>query len=256
VNERIAAVAFAVAERHLRKLVSSPALFIPPLVFPLFFFTAFAGGLSAVGNVPDFGYPDYTGFQYVFVLVQTAAFGGVFTGFSMAADWSSGFARRMMLAAPHRFGIALGYVGAALVRTVVIVAFVTVVALIAGMQVGGNGIDLVGLYALAAIVNVVATLFASGIALRFRTMSATPLMQIPVFLVLFMAPVYTPRHLLGGWVHSVANWNPATALLEAGRGLLAGQPVSVALAYGCAIGLAALLGLFSLRGMRAAERAG
>jgi ABC-2 type transport system permease protein len=134
VNERIAAVAFAVAERHLRKLVSSPALFIPPLVFPLFFFTAFAGGLSAVGNVPDFGYPDYTGFQYVFVLVQTAAFGGVFTGFSMAADWSSGFARRMMLAAPHRFGIALGYVGAALVRTVVIVAFVTVVALIAGMQ--------------------------------------------------------------------------------------------------------------------------
>jgi ABC-type multidrug transport system permease subunit len=68
--------------------------------------------------------------------------------------------------------------------------------------------------------------------------------------------VYTPRHLLGGWVHSVANWNPATALLEAGRGLLAGQPVSVALAYGCAIGLAALLGLFSLRGMRAAERAG
>jgi len=246
VNERTAAVAFAVAERHLRKLVSSPALFIPPLVFPLFFFTAFAGGLSAVGNVPDFGYPDYTGFQYVFVLVQTAAFGGVFTG----------FARRMMLAAPHRFGIALGYVGAALVRTVVIVAFVTVVALIAGMQVGGNGIDLVGLYALAAIVNVVATLFASGIALRFRTMSATPLMQIPIFLVLFMAPVYTPRHLLGGWVHSVANWNPATALLEAGRGLLAGQPVSVALAYGCAIGLAALLGLFSLRGMRAAERAG
>jgi ABC-2 type transport system permease protein len=249
-------VALAVAERHLRKLVSSPALFIPPLVFPLFFFTAFAGGLSAVSNVPNFGYPDYTAFQYVFVLLQTAAFGGVFTGFSMAADWGTGFARRMMLAAPHRLGIALGYVLAAFVRTIVIVSIVTVVALVAGMQVGGDGIDLFGLYGLAAIVNVAATLFAAGIALRFRTMSATPLMQIPVFLILFMAPVYTPRALLGGWVHTVSAWNPATAFLEAGRSLLAGQPVSVLLAYACAAGLVVLLGWFAVRGMRSAERAG
>jgi ABC-2 type transport system permease protein len=256
VLRRSVEVAIAVAERNVRKLTSSPALWVPPLVFPLFFFTAFAGGLSAVSKVPNFGYPDYTAFQYVFVLLQTAAFGGVFTGFSMAADWQSGFARRMMLAAPHRFGIALGYVLAAFVRTVVIGTLVTVVALVAGMPVGGNGVDLLGLYTLAAIVNVAATLFAAGIALRFRTLSATPLMQIPVFLVLFTAPVYTPRHLLGGWVHTAADYNPATALLEAGRGLLAGEPVSVALAFACALGLAALLGAFALRGMRSAERAG
>jgi ABC-type multidrug transport system permease subunit len=253
---RTAGIAFAVAERHLRKLLSTPALWIPPLVFPLFFFTAFAGGLSAVGEVPDFGYPDYTGFQYVFVLFQTAAFGGVFTGFSMAGDWQSQFARRMMLAAPHRFGIVLGYVLAAFVRTVVIVTIVTVVALIAGMQVGGSGVDLVGLYVLAAIVNLAATLFAAGVATRFRSLSATPLMQIPVFLVLFMAPVYTPRHLLSGWVHAASAFNPATAFLEAGRGLLSGEPVSVLLAFGCALGLVALLGWFALRGMRSAERAG
>jgi ABC-2 type transport system permease protein len=253
---RTAEVAVAVAERHVRKLISTPALFVPPILFPLFFFTAFAGGLSAVGDVPNFGYPDYTAFQYVFVLLQTAAFGGVFTGFSMAGDWQSGFGRRMMLAAPHRFGIVLGYVLAAVVRTVAIVALVTVVALLAGMQVGGSGIDLVGLYLLAAIVNLAATLFAAGIALRFRTLSATPLMQIPVFLILFMAPVYTPRALLGGWVHAVSRYNPATALLEAGRGLLAGRPVSVALAFACAAGLAVLLCTFALRGMRSAERAG
>ena len=33
-------------------------------------------------------------------------------------------------------------------------------------------------------------------------------MQVPVFLFLFLAPVYVPRELLGGWVHAVAPFNP------------------------------------------------
>ena len=55
----------------------------------LFFFAAFAGGLSAVGNVPGFDFPSgYTAFQFVFVLLQSAAFGGVFTGFAIARDFA------------------------------------------------------------------------------------------------------------------------------------------------------------------------
>ena len=72
---------------------------LPSLIFPLFFFTAFAGGLSNVGNVPGFDFPSgYTAFQFVFVLLQAAAFGGVFTGFGIAADFENGFARRLLLA--------------------------------------------------------------------------------------------------------------------------------------------------------------
>ena len=79
-------------------------------IFPLFFFTAFAGGLSRVGNVPGFDFPTgYTAFQFVFVLLQSAAFGGVFTGFGIARDFENGFARRLLLAAPNRSGIVLGY---------------------------------------------------------------------------------------------------------------------------------------------------
>ena len=69
---------------------------------PLFFFVAFAGGLSAIAKAPGFDYPGgYTAFQFVFVLLQTAAFGGVFTGFSIAADFEIGFARRLLLATPQ-----------------------------------------------------------------------------------------------------------------------------------------------------------
>jgi ABC-2 type transport system permease protein len=230
---------------------------VPGLLFPFFFFTAFAGGLSQVASVPGFDYPgDYTSFQFVFVLLQSAAFGGVFTGFGVARDFEYGFARRLMVAAPRRSGIIAGYVLAALGRWALTAAILTVVAVLAQMKVGGDGVDLFALYGLALIVNLAGTLWATGVAMRFRTMQAGPVMQMPVFMVLFFAPVYVPLALLSGWLHAVASVNPATALLETGRSLLAGSPEHVALAYALAFGLAGGFVLWAVRGLRSAERAG
>ncbi|HEX3255566.1 MAG TPA: ABC transporter permease [Gaiellaceae bacterium] len=254
---RTLSVAHGVAWRVLHNVFTNPSLLIPSLVFPLFFFVAFAGGLSRIADVPGFDYPPgYTAFQFVFVLLQSAAFGGVFTGFGIARDFESGFGRRLLLSAPHRTGIVLGYAAAALVRWVVTAAFVTVVALIAGMEVGGSGIDVVGLYTLGLIINLAAVLWAAGVALRLRTMQAGPVMQMPVFLVLFFAPVYVPLALLQGWIHDVARVNPITRVLEAGRGFLAGTPTEVGLAFGVAVALVLFFSLWALRGLRSAEQAG
>jgi ABC-type multidrug transport system permease subunit len=251
------AVARAVAWRTLHNVFTNPSLLIPSLIFPLFFFVAFAGGLSRIAQVPGFDFPQgYTAFQFVFVLLQSAAFGGVFTGFGIARDFESGFARRLLLAAPNRTGIVLGYALAALARWLVTIALVTVIALLAGMKVGGDGVDLVGLYTLGLIVNVAAVLWAAGIAMRLRTMQAGPVMQMPVFLILFFAPVYVPLSLLQGWIHGVATVNPLTRVLEAGRGFISGDPTEVAAAFGVALALAAAFSLWAVRGLRKAEAAG
>ena len=250
-------VALSVAWRTLHNAFHNPALLVPSLIFPLFFFTAFAGGLSRVGSVPGFDFPSgYTAFQFVFVLLQSAAFGGVFTGFSVARDYESQFARRLMLAAPDRRALIVGYAMAAAVRIIVTWLVITAVALLAGMEIGGGAADLFGLYGLALLVNVAATLFAVGIAMRFRTIQAGPMMQTPTFLILFMAPVYVPLGLLTGWIHAVASVNPATALLNAGRGLISGGPGDVALGFACAVGLAIVFAAWAVRGLRSAERAG
>jgi ABC-2 type transport system permease protein len=251
------AVARGVAWRTLHNVFTNPSLLIPSIVFPLFFFTAFAGGLSRVRNVPGFDFPlGYTAFQFVFVVLQSAAFGGVFTGFGIARDFESGFARRLLLAAPHRSGIVLGYALAALCRWLVTVSVLTAVAFAVGMRVGGSGVDLFGLYALALILNVAAVLWACGVAMRLRTMQAGPIMQFPVFLVLFFAPVYVPLSLLQGWIHTVATLNPLTRVVEAGRGFVAGSPTEVGAAFGAAIALALAFSLWALRGLRKAEAAG
>ena len=235
---------------------TNPAILLPGLLFPLFFFTAFAGGLSRVSSVPGFEFgSNYTAFVYGFVLLQASAFGGVFTGFSIARDFESGFARRLMLAAPRHGGIVAGYWVGALARAVITIVVITAVALITGMTVVGGGLDLLGLYTLALLVNLGAMLFGSGVAMRFRTMQAAPAMQVPVFLLLFLAPVWLPYDLLTGWVHAAATVNPITRFLETERSFLAGDPSQVLLAFAMAIGIAAVSLLWARGGLRSAERA-
>jgi ABC-2 type transport system permease protein len=248
-------IALAIAWRSIHTYVRRPDLFVPSLVFPLIFLASFAGGLTALGDAPGFKFPaGYTAFQFVFVLCQTATFAGLFTGFTIAFDFESGFARRLMLAAEDRKGIVLGYALVALSRAAISVTLITGVALLGGMRITGSGVDLLGLYGLAALLVLVGYGWAAGVALRFRSIQAGPLMQTPVFLVLFLAPVYVPLPLLKGWIHAVASVNPATAFLQAGRGLIAGATHHTTLAFACAAGMITLFVVWSLAGLRAAER--
>jgi ABC-2 type transport system permease protein len=250
-------VARAVAWRSIHNTVVSPAILIPSIVFPLFFLVAFAGGLSRISNIPNFHYrPGYTTFQFAFVFLQSAAFGGVFTGFAVARDFESGFARRLLLGAPRRSGIIAGYAVGALLRWCITGAVVTIAGLLAGMNVEGHGIQLFGLLGLGIGMNFAAALWGCGVAMFLRTEQAGPLIQMPVFVALFLAPVYVPLPLLTGWVHAVSSVNPLTAVIEAGRGLLAGSPVKVALSFVLLAAAAALLAAFSRRGLASAERAG
>jgi ABC-2 type transport system permease protein len=250
-------VARAVAWRSVKHFFTNPAFLLPSVVFPMFFLAAFAGGLSSVDDIPAFDYePGYTTFQFVFVLLQASAFGGVFTGFSIAADFESGFSRRLMLAAPNRLGILAGYLAAAFVRTTLVATLVGTAAVIGGMNVDGDVVDLFGLAVLALLVTAVGGLFGAGIAFRARTVQAAPAMQLPIFAVLFLAPVYVPRELLQNWIKTAAGLNPFTPIIEAGRAFLAGTGADAALAFGLGAGLVGLMSVFAVRGLRKAEAAG
>jgi ABC-2 type transport system permease protein len=147
----------------------------------------------------------------------------------------------------------MGYALAALIRWVMIAIVLTCVALIVGMKIGGDGVDIFGMYALAVVMNQIGVLWACGVAMRFRTVQSGPLMQTPVFMALFLAPVYVPLHLLKGWIHAVARFNPLTFLIESGRGFIEGDPTQVAMAFGLGLGLVALFAVWAFSGLRRAE---
>ena len=124
------------------------------------------------------------------------------------------------------------------------------------MQIGGDGVDVFALIMLALIVNLTTAMWAAGVAMRLRTIQAGPVMQMPVFIILFLAPVYVPLTLLSGWIHAVATVNPFTALIEGGRDLISGQSFNPVLVFGVSLALLLVFTVWGVLGLRRAEAAG
>jgi ABC-type multidrug transport system permease subunit len=66
--------------------------------------------------------------------------------------------------------------------------------------------------------------------------------------------VFVPLSQLDGWIATVAEWNPLTALLEAGRGFISGVPDGSGLAFGVAAALGAVMAVWAWRSLRRAEQ--
>lgn len=245
---------WAIARRNLIGAVRNPALSIQPAMGPIVFLVAFGGGLSAFGQVPGFGFRSgYLSFQFVFILMQAGVFNGVFLGLTLARDLEQGFATRLMLATRHRSAIVSGYVVAGVVRSLALITILFGVGAIARMRIDGSVLQMLGLVGLALSMTVVGSLYASGIALRFRTVQSAPLMFMPSFLVLFLTPLLVPFELLSGWIKAVARVNPVTYFLQAGRGFISGRPDDTLLALVFALGLFAIMGVWAARGLRRAQ---
>jgi ABC-2 type transport system permease protein len=251
---RSRSAALGVARRLLRNALKNPAHALPPLLIPLFFFAAFSGAFAGLGDTKGFGYYNYTAFQFVFILFMATMFVGVFTSFDIANDYETGLGRRFMLAVPRRMAIIVGYVIFGLARAVFTVAVVFGIAVATGMPVRGGAVDIAGMVALALLLNVATTLFGAGISLRLQSAAGGALVLIPVFLLLFLTPVFTPRDNLSGWVKTAAGINPLTPAIEAGRGFLANDPVDVALAFAVCVGLVIAFSGWAVLAMRKAEK--
>jgi ABC-2 type transport system permease protein len=223
-------------------------------MLPLFMYAAFAGALSSISETKGFDYYDYSAFVFVFALFDGAMFTGVFAAFQIAADYESGLGQRLMMAAPQRLAIIGGYLISTLFRFVFTMVVVWGVGLATGLPVRGGPLEIAGLMALLLLLNLATTLYGIGVALRLQTVAAGALIMIPVFMVLFLSPLFVERDQLSGWLKTAAGLNPLTPPLEAGRGFLADDPTKVGLAFGVAVGVVLFFLAFAVRGMIKAER--
>jgi ABC-2 type transport system permease protein len=251
---RTSGVTLGVARRSAGKLLRNPGPALPPLLIPLFMFAAVAGAMSGVGGTKGFTYYNYTAFAFVFVLYMAAMFVGVFTGIEISGDYATGIGARLMLAAPRRIAILGGYVLTSFVRAVLSILVVGGIAVITGMPIRGSVLEILGLVALALMLNVATTLYGAGVALRLQSVSGSILIFIPVFMVMFLTPAFISRDLLTGWLRTAADINPVTPSMEAGRNFMAGTHANVGLAFGVTGAIVVAFLAWAVAGMRKAER--
>jgi ABC-type polysaccharide/polyol phosphate export permease len=105
---------------------------------------------------------------------------------------------------------------------------------------------------LAVAFAVVAASWGFVLALRFRTQSAAPLMQMVIFASVLFTTSYAPQELLTGFLAYAAPVNPVTLVVDAIRAAVVGGAPSFSDVWPALVVLAVLLaglGALSLRAM-------
>ena len=246
------AVTWGVAERSLKLIPRVPSTFVPGLIMPVFLTVAFTGPFAALVNIPGFPAEKIIDWVLPMTLVQGCAFAGITTGMGIARDLESGFFDRLLMSPASRVALLAGPLLASVLRAFIPLALMLVVGVIAGAHffAGAPGIAMLAIAGLGTAL--AAGAWALGLALRFKTQQVAPLMQVGVFLSVFLSTAQMPLNLLTGWLDDVARWNPMTNVLALARqGFLGDVTWDVTrgglLALG---GVILVLGFFAYRGMQ------
>jgi ABC-2 type transport system permease protein len=209
-------ISLALAGRLLLLVRRSPSIFIPSLVIPLFILVSTAGAFRGIEALPQLQGSSYLAFTVPMAAVLGAGFAGTTSGLSLARDLQGGFFSRLQTSPAPRLALASAPLFAAMARSLLTTTIVLAAGYIGGVDFAGVASTAV-LYLLPLLFSAVAALWATGVALRLRTIQAAPIMQIAVFLSVFLSVAYTPREAQVGWLATVADYNPMTYVLEAAR---------------------------------------
>lgn len=251
-SARVGQVTAHLAWRSVALIPRVPSTFIPSLVFPIFAVVAFSGAFSAVARLPGFPARTMVDWMVPFSVLQGAAFAGVTTGFGVARDIQSGFFDRLLLSPVRHRALVVGPMTAALLRAVVPFAIVLAVGAVADVNVPGGAAGIAMLFVAAELAAVIAAGWAIGLALRFKSMKAAPLIQMGLFMTMFLSTAQVPLSIMTGWLHAIARVNPMTNVLRLARQGFVGDVTWEATWPGVLVLLlgTALLGAFALRGLR------
>jgi ABC-2 type transport system permease protein len=241
----------ALMARSKNELLRVPGAAIPGVLAPTIFFLGLNGVFGALTQLNGFTTGSYESYIVPVSMLQGAGFTGATAGVNLARDIEQGWVDRLLVSPAPRWVLLAGTVLAASARALIPATFVLAIAFVLGAQ--WPGLDgLLVAYLMVAAMAAVAACWGSGLALRFKSQSAAPLMQSATMALVLMTTAYAPLLLLQPWMRSVAEVNPATEVIEAARqGFVGGVswagtwPGIVALA-----GLLALLGAWALREMR------
>ncbi len=236
--------AWSLAVRGLRNIRRLPSAFLPAMLMPVFTTIAFAGTFAAITELPNFPTSRSVNWFMPLGICFGSAFSGVGLGFSAIRDIETGFYDRLRMSPTSRWSLILGPLITAWLRAILICIFVISIGFVLGVRFTAG---ITGVATLVAASLGIATMclgWGLGLAFRFRDMRGAAIMQLTMFVALYLTPAQMPLPLTTGWLHAVARVNPVTNILRLARqGLVSKSSVdylSWANTWG---GLAAILGM-------------
>ncbi|MEU8881270.1 ABC transporter permease [Streptomyces hydrogenans] len=218
----------ALVGRNLRRIRHAPAITVMtqtmPIVFLLFFGYVLGGALAVPGA-------EYRSFLVPGLLVATAA-GGLMTGmFQAAQDTHRGVMDRFLTLPVSRAAVPLGQAVADLLVCAVGTVPMVLAGLAMGWRVEGTALDALGAFGLLLLFRFATTWAGILLGRVSESEEAAGQLGSATFMLPLLSNAYIPTDGMPGWLRTLAEWNPISAVATAVRALFGNAPVPTGAAW-------------------------
>jgi ABC-2 type transport system permease protein len=229
--------------RHvLRSLDTIITVCIMPIAFMLLFVYVFGGAIRA-------GTDNYVNYLLPGILLIAIASGIAYTSYRLFMDMQRGIFERFHSMPIARSAPLWGHVLTSLVSNGISVVVIILVALVMGFRSSAGVLSWLAVAGILALFTLALTWIAVIAGLSAKTVDGAGAFSYPLIFLPFISSAFVPTDTMPGPVRAFAENQPVTAIVEAIRALLSGQPVGndiwVALAWCFAILIVAYL--FAMR---------
>ncbi|MHB0906699.1 ABC transporter permease [Streptomyces argenteolus] len=204
----------AMTGRHLRKIKAAPGVLIltqtMPITMLLFFGYVFGSALAVPGQ-------QYRAFLVPGLLAATAA-NGLMTGmFQAAQDCDRGVMDRFRTLPMSRAAVPLGSTAAEVLTTAAGLVPLMLVGLAAGWRIEGGAAGALAAFGLLLLFRFATSWAGYWLGLLIRNEEAAGQLGSATFILPLLSSAYIPTDDLPGWLRTLAEWNPISALAAATR---------------------------------------
>ena len=203
--------------RGFRTIVRLPSAFFPSLAMPVFTMIAFSGTYFAITQLSGFPTDRSVNWFMPLGICFGAAFSGIGLGFATIRDIETGFYDRLRMSPVSRRALIVGPLFTAWTRVGMLCTFVIPIGLLLGARFSSVPRGVIALVVAALGISTISVGWGLGLAFRFGDMRAAAIMQLTMFVVIYLSTAQMPLPLLEGWLHTVARFNPMTNILRLAR---------------------------------------
>ncbi|WP_327237312.1 ABC transporter permease [Streptomyces sp. NBC_01317] len=206
----------AVLGRHLRRIRRAPGVVLltqsMPINMLLFFGYVFGSALATPGR-------EYRAFLVPGLLAATAA-GGLMTGmFQASQDAQRGVMDRFRTLPMSRAAVPLGQTAADLLTTAAGIVPLMLVGLAVGWRIEGGVPGALGAFGVLLLFRFATAWVGTYLGLVLRDEEVAGQLGAVTFVLPLLSSAYIPTEGLPGWLRTVAEWNPISAIAGAVRDL-------------------------------------
>jgi ABC-2 type transport system permease protein len=232
--------------RSLRHITRSLDTIITTTIMPIAFLLLF---VFVFGGAIDTGSGEYVDYLLPGILIITVASGVSYTAYRLFGDLQSGIFERFHSMPIARSSVLWAHVLTSLAAISLSVLVVVAAALVMGFRSSAGVLAWLAVAGILALFTLALTWLAVIPGLTAKSVDGASAFSYPLIMLPFVSSAFVPTATMPGPVRVFAENQPVTAIVDAIRNLLAGQPVGsdiwVALGW-CVALLAAAYGFAML----------